>query len=80
MQNKNYPLRTILWETTLRCNANCIFCGSRCICQTSVDELKADEVISAFRNIAEKTDASQIMVNVTGGEPLVRSDTIEIMH
>lgn len=79
MQNKNYPLRTILWETTLRCNANCIFCGSRCICQTSVDELKADEVISAFRNIAEKTDASQIMVNVTGGEPLVRSDTIEIM-
>lgn len=79
MKNERYPLRIIMWETTLRCNANCKFCGSRCGFQQFEDEIDADTVIAAFTDIAERYDASKIMVNVTGGEPLMRADTISIM-
>lgn len=78
--NKKYPLRMLMWEATSRCNANCRFCGSRCSSHAPVDEVDAEIVINAFRNIAQNYDASKIMVNVTGGEPLLRKDLIKIME
>ncbi len=79
MVKLTYPLRTILWETTLKCNAHCSFCGSRCTSHTNKNELQKEEVINLFKHLSLQTEARNIMVNVTGGEPLVRSDTIDIM-
>lgn len=79
MADNNFPLRTILWETTLRCNAYCEFCGSRCGDVKPENELTAEEICNTFKHIAEKYDATKIMIDVTGGEPLVREDIFDVM-
>ena len=72
-------LRTLFWEATLNCNAGCPFCGSRCGESRSPD-LDGDAVIRAFERIAAAYDPSEIMVNVTGGEPLLRKDLFPVME
>lgn len=78
MRKSYYPLRDLFWEATLRCNAYCAFCGSRCG-DTVSEELSTEEILAAFRSVAEAYDARQIMINVTGGEPLLRKDLFEVM-
>lgn len=73
-------LQTVFWEATLRCNAGCPFCGSRCDAQPGQREIGSDSVIRAFESIANAYDAGSIMVNVTGGEPLLRRDLFAIME
>lgn len=80
MKNNKFPLRILFWESTLRCNAYCEFCGSRCGDIDCSNELSKEEICCVFRQIAERYDASQIMINVSGGEPLMRHDLIEIMQ
>ncbi|MCC8045973.1 MAG: radical SAM protein [Clostridiales bacterium] len=73
-----YPLRSLFWETTLRCNAFCQFCGSRCGEQQSLRELTTEEICDTLRQIAGRYNANEIMLNVTGGEPLLRKDLFEV--
>ena len=80
MIDNNFPLRVLYWESTLRCNAYCEFCGSRCGDTDCSNELSKEEICRVFKQIAERYDASQIMINVSGGEPLMRHDLIEIMQ
>ena len=78
MNNEN-KLTTLFWEATLRCNARCTFCGSGCGDVSSYpDELTGDEIRAALLDISQKLDPSQIMLNITGGEPLVREDVLEV--
>lgn len=72
------PLRTLFWEVTLRCNAGCAFCGSRCVASGG-PEVGGDAVCRAFETVAEAYDPRRIMVNVTGGEPLLRKDLFDVM-
>ena len=74
----NFKLKTLFWECTLRCNAYCKFCGSRCG-DVKSDELTGEEILACFREVAEGYDPSEIMINVTGGEPLLRADLFEVM-
>ena len=76
-------LHTLFWEATLRCNAYCKFCGSRCG-DDSAEALRREEVSSeiicnCFKKIAEVYDSKGIMINVTGGEALLRNDLFEVM-
>lgn len=73
-------LYNLFWETTLRCNAKCKHCGSRAgeDCNFK-DELTTEEIENALQSIANKYDASKILLNITGGEPLVRKDLFEVM-
>ena len=80
MNNGKFPLRILFWESTLHCNAYCEFCGSRCGDTDCLNELSKAEICSVFKQIAEQYDASQIMINVSGVEPLMRDDLIEIMQ
>lgn len=80
MNHKHYPLRVLFWEATLRCNAYCAFCGSRCGDVPCTEELSQQEICQVLKQIADRLDASQIMLNVTGGEPLLRKDLTEIMQ
>lgn len=79
MSNMQYPLEKLFWECTLRCNAFCAFCGSRCG-EVASQELSTEEILSAFRDVAAKMDPKTIMINVTGGEPLLRKDLFEVME
>lgn len=75
-----YPLRVLFWEATLRCNLFCEFCGSRCGEADTSGELTADEICRVFREVAGAYDASRIMIDVSGGEPLLRRDLFDIMR
>ena len=78
--SKNPILYNLFWETTLRCNAKCKHCGSRAGENIEIkDELTTEEIENTFKSIANKYDASKILLNVTGGEPLVRQDLFEVM-
>ncbi len=79
MNTLPYPMRTLFWETTLRCNARCEFCGSGCgDCMDFPDELTTDEICSALSDVAKAFDPHDIMLNITGGEPLLRRDLFTV--
>ena len=77
---KEHRLIDLFWECTLTCNAKCKHCGSSAEKKKYEGELTTEEIKNAFKQIANDMDASQILINVTGGEPLVRSDLCEVME
>lgn len=80
MTGNGHKLTAVFWETTLRCNAYCRFCGSRCgEASDTVDEVSGSLVCKTFDRIAESYDPAEIMVNITGGEPLLRRDLFDVM-
>lgn len=73
-------LKNLFWETTLRCNAKCKHCGSRAGENLDLKgELTTEEIKKTLQDIANKYDAREILINVTGGEPLLRQDLFEVM-
>ncbi|HEY5563099.1 MAG TPA: radical SAM protein [Clostridiaceae bacterium] len=76
---KIHDLNYFFWETSLGCNLNCRHCGSECGMDKKGEELSAEKVLKVFKNISENYDAHKIMVAVTGGEPLLRTDLFDIM-
>lgn len=80
LEERLHPLCYLFWEATLDCNLKCRHCGSECQPGrlAPAGELSKDEVITAFRTIAEDFDPAQITVAITGGEPLLRRDFFEI--
>ena len=78
--SKHPVLYNLFWETTLRCNAKCKHCGSRAGENNEIEkELTTDEIKRTFKSIADKYDTDKILINVTGGEPLVRTDLFDVM-
>jgi len=77
---EEHPLQIITWEATRRCNLNCVHCGSPSEDVILEQELSIEEVIEAFEQIASDFDMSQFRhINITGGEPFVRKDLIDIL-
>lgn len=72
-------LTYLFWEATLRCNLRCAHCGSRCEADSPTDELGTEEVKRIFSTIAEDFEARRIFVSITGGEPLLRPDLVEVV-
>ena len=72
-------LKDLFLEVTSRCNARCEHCGSSCGDFISKDEVSADDLKKALLDISKHYNANDILLNVTGGEPLVRKDLFEIM-
>ena len=72
-----YPLYSLLIEITKKCNAACDQCGSRCDIH-SEEPLPAGAILAALRDIKENI-GTYTMLNITGGEPLMRRDLFEIM-
>lgn len=73
----NYDLRILLIEITQKCNANCDQCGSKCDIH-SEEKLSKEEILNTLRDIKENI-GTDMMLNITGGEPLLRHDLFEIM-
>ena len=79
-QLEKHDLIDLFWECTLSCNAKCKHCGSSAEGKKYPGELTTEEAKAAFMQIADSMDANKILINVTGGEPLVRQDLCEVME
>ena len=77
---KKHVLIDLFWECTLSCNAKCKHCGSSAEKKKYEGELTTEEIENAFKQISEDMNANLILINVTGGEPLVRQDLCEVME
>lgn len=71
-------LRQLFLELTLMCNEHCFHCGSNCT-SAPRDQLSASEFCRILREVKEDFDIRDIMLCITGGEPLMRPDFFEIM-
>jgi len=71
-------LHHLFLELTLQCNEHCFHCGSNC---TSLkgEELSLDEYRSILDQVKEDFDLNDMMLCITGGEPLLRKEFFDIM-
>lgn len=79
-ERNTHELKELFWECTLSCNAKCKHCGSYAEKRKYEDELTTEEIKQAFNQIAHDMNAKNIIIYVTGGEPLVRKDLFEVME
>ncbi|KKM21670.1 hypothetical protein LCGC14_1633120 [marine sediment metagenome] len=63
-----------VWEITLKCNSNCIHCGSKAG-RSRPNELNTNEALTLVK---ELHDCGYKGVALMGGEPLIRDDWYEI--
>lgn len=78
---REHPLQIISWEATRRCNLRCLHCGSPTEEVNNADELTTEEIVDAFDQIAREFDMSRFRhINITGGEPFVRADLLDVLR
>ena len=74
---QEHPLRQLFWESTLRCNLKCRHCGSDCKVSSLHPDMPFNDFRKVLERIKEKYDSQNIMVIVSGGEPLMREDILK---
>lgn len=79
IDSDGHRLCNLFLEVTQRCNAFCDHCGSRCDSKKR-EELSAEDFKAVLDLVARKLGTKGIMLNVTGGEPLMRKDLFEIVE
>jgi radical SAM enzyme (rSAM/lipoprotein system) len=73
-QAQLHELKYLFWECTLRCNLNCLHCGSDCTAQTAVPDMPLADFLRVLDAIAPHVNPNKTMLALTGGEPLMRND------
>lgn len=73
-ESKVHQLNYILWECTLRCNLNCLHCGSDCKKDAAVKDMPAGDFLNAIDQIRDIVNPNETMIVLTGGEVLLRKD------
>jgi heme b synthase len=68
-------LRLLAWETTRRCNLACLHCRAAAGSGPYPGELTTDEGLKLLDDLATM---GQVVVILTGGEPLLRSDIFDL--
>lgn len=71
---RQHPLRQLFWESTHRCNVNCLHCGSDCEAHTGIADMPAEDFLNVIDSIAPFVDRHNCLIIISGGEPLVRND------
>jgi radical SAM enzyme (rSAM/lipoprotein system) len=67
-----HELNYLFWECTVRCNLNCLHCGSDCSKDSLIRDMPAEDFLAALDTIHKP--ATNFTVVLTGGEPLLRKD------
>ena len=73
-----HTLHHLFLEITLRCNEHCLHCGSSCgdVISTELTPLQYQRFLE---NIKRDFGTDNLMLCITGGEPLLRRDFFQIM-
>ena len=74
---KKHELRYLFWECTLRCNLNCLHCGSDCLATSGVRDMPIEDFVRVLDDIKANNSYKNLTVCITGGEPLLRADLEE---
>jgi radical SAM enzyme (rSAM/lipoprotein system) len=72
-----HSLSYLFWECTLRCNLNCLHCGSDCKKESSVLDMPFEDFLQVLKEISHKYKPGNVMIVLTGGEALMRKDLEE---
>lgn len=75
LETRDHRLRYLFFEITRRCNLNCRHCGSDCSRELSMQELSLETWESLMDYVKVLWDP---FIVITGGEPLVREDLLEL--
>lgn len=75
-------LRFLFFEMTDQCNLSCLHCGSSC---TGINHtyLEYDLIERVMKSVADRYDSRNIMICITGGEPMLHPDiyeTVKLAH
>ncbi|HBZ34192.1 MAG TPA: radical SAM/SPASM domain-containing protein [Bacteroidales bacterium] len=73
-----HPLHQLFWESTLRCNVSCLHCGSDCRSTSTTPDMPADDFLRVLDNILPHVNPHEVMVIISGGEPLMRADLARV--
>ena len=77
-ETKVHELNYLFWECTTRCNLHCRHCGSDCMAASEDVDMPLDDFLKAFDTIPAKERPPEFTVVLTGGEPLLRPDIVEV--
>lgn len=69
------PLRLLAWEVTRRCNLACLHCRAAATSGPYPGELTTEEGMALLADLAP---LGQVVVILTGGEPLLREDIYDL--
>lgn len=75
---EEHPLRQLFWESTHRCNVNCLHCGSDCMAGTDIPDMPAEDFLRVLDSLLPHVDPHKVTVIISGGEPLVRADLEDV--
>jgi radical SAM enzyme (rSAM/lipoprotein system) len=76
-ETRLHQLNYILWECTLRCNLNCLHCGSDCKKEASIADMPLEDFLNALDQLKDIVNPNRTMIVLTGGEALLRKDLEE---
>lgn len=77
-EKKTHQLDYIFWECTLRCNLNCIHCGSDCVKDSTISDMPREDFLKALDEITPIITPNKTMIVLTGGEAILRKDIFDI--
>ncbi len=73
--NDEFIPKWIAWETTQRCNLNCVHCRCSSDMSAAVGDFNTEE---AYKLIDDICEVSKPVMVLSGGEPLLRADIFDI--
>ena len=74
VQAKLHDLTYFFWECTIRCNIKCRHCGSDCRSDSTAKDMPAEDFLAVAKQVSTQYNPNKVMIVITGGEPLMRSD------
>ena len=69
---KIHELRYLFWECTLRCNIDCLHCGSDCTASSDWTDMPFEDFRKVLHSVKNYYNPAEILIAITGGEPLMR--------
>lgn len=72
-----HELNSLFWECTLRCNLQCLHCGSDCSTNAIAKDMPLADFLQALDSISKHIPPKKLFIIFSGGEPLMRKDLEE---